>query len=313
MDELLAKHKKEQRDLIATTTLLKKQASKKTRKAVNQKCEQMQLDLDARHKNEIRALSGEPDVDPPVEVSPEDLLAALELDQAPKGASMTSGSATVSPCGQPTSGSGSVSSPNDVVTAESGPHTSAPKKRNRAKERLAKRLAQEAAIRAQAEEEAAGSVDYRKIEMELMHRLLAAQNLQLHEIQPDGHCLFRSIEDQLRLRHQITEISVTQLRKQAAHYIRQHPDDFTPYLFDETTLSLRDLSEYTKELEETAMWGSDMELLALSRVYGCPIRVLVAGSAPIVFNEEAEDPELVVAFYKHLYGLGEHYNSCRTI
>lgn len=285
LDQLTARHKKEGRDLVATTTSLKKQATKKTRKSVNQKCQDMQTELDQRHKRELAHFNGLHVDDVIEEVTPEQLLASLQIE----------------PEAQP-------------ITNENGsvPGMSAPlaKKRNRAKEKLAKRQAQEAAVRAQAAEEAAGETDYRKIEADLMNRLLAAQNLELHEVKPDGHCLFRSIQDQLQWRQGV-DVLVSDLRKSAADYIRAHSDDFVPYLFDEATLSLRDIGAYTKELEETAMWGSDMELLALSKTYNCSIRVLMAGSAPIVFHDDAED-ELVVAFYKHLYGLGEHYNSCRS-
>lgn len=286
LEQLTARHKKELRDLVATTTSLKKQATKKTRKSVNQKCQDMQTELDQRHKRELAHFNGHNVDDVIEEVTPEQLLASLQITQTEA---------------QP-------------VSNENGslPKTSTPpaKKRNRAKEKLAKRQAQEAAVRAQAAEEAAGETDYRKIEADLMNRLLNAQNLELHEVKPDGHCLFRSIQDQLQW-CQGADVLVSELRKTAADYIRAHSDDFIPYLFDEATLSVRDIGDYTKELEETAMWGSDMELLALSKTYNCSIRVLLAGSAPIVFNEDAED-ELVVAFYKHLYGLGEHYNSCRS-
>lgn len=286
MDELLARHKKEQKDLIATTTSLKKQASKKTRKAVNAKCISMQEDLDVRHKKEIAELNGEVEEESQ-EMTPEQLLATLSLETQPP---------------QP--------APAPVPEPATENLPAQPKKRNRAKEKLAKRQAQIDAIQAEAREEAANLVDYKAIEQELMEKLLQSQNLTLFEIKPDGHCLFLSLQDQLRLRHDL-EILVSELRKTAADYIRAHPDDFIPYLFDETTMELRDISSYTEELEHTAMWGSDMELLAFSKVFDCPIKVFVAGSAPLVFNEESEEPTLYVAYFKHFYGLGEHYNSCR--
>lgn len=283
IEQTTVRHKKELRDLVATITSLKKQATKKTRKSVNQKCQDMQTQLEERHKRELAVLKGQKTEEEFEEVTPEQLLASLQLSEPEQASNEIS--------------AGNIPSP-------------PARKRNRAKEKLAKRKEQEAAVRAQAAQEAAGEVDYRKIESDLMERLLEARNLDLQEIQPDGHCLFRSIQDQLQWRYGV-EASVSDLRKSAADYIRSQPDDFIPYLFDETTLSVRDIFEYTKELEETAMWGSDMELLALSKTYNTAIRVLVAGSAPIVFNE-GEDKELVVAFYKHLYGLGEHYNSCRS-
>lgn len=283
MDALRARHKQEQRDLVARVTAMKKQALKKTRRLVNSQCAQMEMDLQAQHQREVAELAGDAD-----DVLPEMLLLAIDAP-APESAPE--------------------SAPQSTPSAPAGDQT-APKKRNRAKERLAKRQAEVDAVRAQAQAEAADAVDYRAIEQESMAQLLRTQNLELKEIQPDGHCLFRSLQDQLQVRHDI-EVSVEALRKQAADYIRAHPDDFVPYLFDEQTMALRDIGEYTAELESTAMWGLDMEIMALAQVYGCPVRVLVAGSAPLTFNEAAEAPRLTVAFYKHSYGLGEHYNLCR--
>ena len=59
------------------------------------------------------------------------------------------------------------------------------------------KIKQEAAI------EASNTVDYRQIEIESMDKLLSLNNLQSFEIKPDGHCLFASIQDQLKVRHQM--------------------------------------------------------------------------------------------------------------
>ncbi|GEQ69316.1 hypothetical protein JCM33374_g2987 [Metschnikowia sp. JCM 33374] len=312
MDELLARHRKEQKDLVGQITAMKKQASKKTRKSVNSKCADLQSSLDARHAKEIAELDGSAATDPQ-EVSPEQLLAAMSLDASAKESDTTGDENGVK--FSQSAQSGNSDAQEAPVTPEAAPQ--AGKKRNRAKERLAKRQAQIEAIQAEAHEEASNSVDYRAIEAESMRQLLHAQGLSLHEIKPDGHCLFSSIQDQLLLRHEPLDesstLSVSQLRKQAADHIRENPDSYIPYLFDQETMTLRDVGHYTKELEETAMWGSDLEIAALAAVYDCPIKVLVAGSAPIVFNEVGTRPQLIVAYFKHSYGLGEHYNSCRDI
>lgn len=321
MDVLKSRHSKEQRDLQATVTSLKKQALKKTRKAVLAKCSQMQEDLDERQRLEVRRLNG--DDDEPEELTPEALLASIAADQEekPGATTMPSAASGVSPESnhpletefqQLHMQEKQLPSTDTTGSSTQTPSNSIPKKRNRAKERLAKRQAQIDAVKAEAAAEAENAVDYRKIEQESMENLLRSQSLLLHEIKPDGHCLFASVQDQLRQRHEV-EASVAELRTQAAEYIRSHADDFVPFLFDESTLSLRDVSDYTSELESTAMWGLDMELLALANVYNCPIKVLTAGSAPIVFHEDGDEPLLVVAFYKHSYGLGEHYNSCRAL
>lgn len=53
-EQLIARHKKEQKNLIATVTGLKKQATKSKRKEVNKKCLEMELDLKERHEKELK-------------------------------------------------------------------------------------------------------------------------------------------------------------------------------------------------------------------------------------------------------------------
>lgn len=55
-------------------------------------------------------------------------------------------------------------------------------------------------------------------------------------LQADGHCLYRSLEDQLsQQRDPASEAAPTyqQLRERAAAYIRAHPGDFIPFVYDE--------------------------------------------------------------------------------
>lgn len=336
MEQLLAKHKKEQRELIAQITALKKLALKKTRKTIMAQCADLQTALDSRQKEEIESFK---DGKSNEETTHSDLLETgnsepnSDLNSDKQGLLDAASKESVPDHKEPAINPGSTDLTNlesveitpeqllasmNLSSSESNPtqkvETPIPaqthKKRNRAKERLAKRQAQVDAIRAEALSEAAATPDYRAMEAETMDKLLASRELTLHEIQPDGHCLFSSLSDQLLLRHNKT-LSVEELRSVAARHIRDHRDEFIPYLFDEETMAIRDVDEYTTELESTAMWGSDMEILALAKEFDCPIEVLTAGGAPITFNAEGEEDKLIVAFYKHSYGLGEHYNSCR--
>lgn len=339
MEALLAKHKKEQRDLISQITGLKKQATKKNRKLVLAQCTDLQAALDLKQKQEIEGF-GDADNKPSDETSTNGITSSLDIDRpvqtnveqanqrddVPKPGVGESNSKECST--NSFSGENSNEPPNaEEITPEQllasmkiqepsqtqlpvQQESQKPKKRNRAKERLAKRQAQIDAIRADALSEAAATPDYRAMEAETMNQLLANRGLEVYEIQPDGHCLFRSLSDQLQLRHSIN-VTVEHLRSTAAKHIRDNRDEFIPYLFDEETMAIRDPDEYTQELETTAMWGSDMEILALAKEYDCPVEVLTAGSAPITFNAEGENSKLFIAFYKHTYGLGEHYNSCR--
>ncbi len=52
-------------------------------------------------------------------------------------------------------------------------------------------------------------------------------------MQPDGHCMYRAVQDQLSLRsngdsHPAQDVA--ELRKKTADYMRHHQDDFLPFL-----------------------------------------------------------------------------------
>jgi len=53
-EQLHARHRKENRDLIATITGLKKQATKSKKKEVQKKCTEMEQSLKARHEEELK-------------------------------------------------------------------------------------------------------------------------------------------------------------------------------------------------------------------------------------------------------------------
>lgn len=56
-EEMVARHRKETRDLTATTTGMKKQATKgekKKKKEISKQIEAMEADLKSRHQNELK-------------------------------------------------------------------------------------------------------------------------------------------------------------------------------------------------------------------------------------------------------------------
>ena len=250
-DALIQRHKKEQKDLIATITGLKKQATKKTRKNVLQKCQELQDNLNQKQQDELKKFDGSGDVidddEGEEEMTPEKLLEQMSLDNKPQ----------------------------EELTTTSTTSNEPKKKRNRQKERLERRKQEIEKIKQEAIKESANSIDYRKLEQESMEKILSMNNLQLYEIKPDGHCLFASIQDQLSIHH--------------------------------------NKSIEIQELKSTAMWGSDMEILALANIFNCPIIVYMAGSSELKINPDGELKELNLGYFKHSYGLGEHYNSLRDL
>jgi len=102
------------------------------------------------------------------------------------------------------------------------------------------------------------------------------------------------------------------LRKTAADFIRTHKEDFEPFLFADEYSSAKDIESYCKEIEDTALWGGEMEITALSRAIGLPVEIYSnRPKSPLVIdpqNTGQNEGVVRLAYYQHLYGLGQHYN-----
>lgn len=320
-EELHARHARERRELQARVTSKKKNATKKTRKGVNEECERLERELRERHGAEVTALGGGGSGDRREKEEEGDDVADGEREITSKlGETSISSSAHPAPRQE----------------EQQPQHQQPGKKRNRQAERLARRAAEAAAASAAAEEEAAGMADHKGVERAAMERQFAARSLVEHDIRPDGHCLFSAVADQLRavdvpLRKGLGAAAGEEgkgegeeeegegeglppykaVRRAAAAYMLRNPDDFAPFL-DE------DLDGYARKMRDTADWGGQLELLALARAYGVDICV-VQGEGRVEKTEGAEadragdgaKKELWLAYYRHGYALGEHYNSLR--
>ncbi|KAJ7940683.1 hypothetical protein B0H13DRAFT_25410 [Mycena leptocephala] len=158
-------------------------------------------------------------------------------------------------------------------------------------------------------------------------------NVQIHEINPDGHCLFSAVADQLQLLSIIPapQASYITTRTAASTYIYSHPDDFLPFLpsaagedgsgaLDPGLMSPREFEQYCASIRDTAVWGGEPEILALSRSFNVPIHVVQAGRPPVVVHNPTDSPTddqvtdkrvVRISYHRRMYGLGEHYNSLR--
>jgi OTU domain-containing protein 6 len=137
-------------------------------------------------------------------------------------------------------------------------------------------------------------------------------------VNPDGHCLFSAVADQLALRAIIPpeKANYAAIRLTASHYMLSHPDDFLPFLPSETTglMSSVEFERYCVSIRDTSTWGGEPEILALTRAYGIPIHVVQGGSPPIVIHkpsgppreEDIRNPDaLRISYHRKMYGLGE--------
>lgn len=296
-EELTKLHKAQRKELTNQVTALKKLMTKKNKKTIQTEISQMNSQLNTKLQKEVlQWRSSHPDygqvpdekqgapldsINNEDEITPEDLLKLSINDKQD-------------------------TSPQSEISPKSPVSASQPKKRNRQKERLAKREAKLQEIRDQAVEESKNDIDYRALETKNMNIKLSDRNLYLVEILPDGNCLFSSIRDQLSYKLQI-EKSVEELRQLASDYILANSEDFIPFLFEK---SLTSIDEYCDKLVNETMWGSDIEILAFSKIFDCKIEIFVSDAPNVIFNED-KSTNLTIGFYKHSYGLGEHYNSLR--
>ncbi|XP_062346129.1 deubiquitinase OTUD6B isoform X4 [Cinclus cinclus] len=154
----------------------------------------------------------------------------------------------------------------------------------------------------------------RHLESQKLASLLAARQLEIKQIPSDGHCMYRAIEDQLK-DHQ-NSWTVATLRNQTAKYMQSHFDDFLPFLTNPNTgdmYSREEFEKYCDDIANTAAWGGQLELRALSHILQTPIEVVQMDSPPIVVGEEYSGKPITLVYMRHAYGLGEHYNSVKVL
>lgn len=148
------------------------------------------------------------------------------------------------------------------------------------------------------------------------------------QINPDGHCLFSAIADQLALLNILPphEANYATLRATASNHLSQHPDDFLPFLpsisgedgvgatENNGLMDARQFKQYCLAIKDTAAWGGEPEILALSRAYNVPIQVIQAGIPSVVTHTPdgnlpdnlSRNAKIVrISFHRRMYGLGE--------
>ncbi|MCJ1225950.1 hypothetical protein MMC12_002599 [Toensbergia leucococca] len=305
MEMLQRKHRQQQRDLQARITQKKKSATKKTRKGINDECTTLEQSLDEQHQRELLELTIGKQVDENTyhKVNDETVEAKHEaLDEA-IGVNIPMITSTLSP------------SSTSILQD---------KKPNRQKARLARRAAEQEAAATQAAEEAENLPSLREQERKVMLPEIESRGLKEEAIRSDGHCLYAAVADQLIESGMKLELSTDTdsveaggqtitasykiTRLVAASYISRHSNDFLPFLEEP-------LDEYTRKVRDTGEWGGQLELSALARAYGVDINVLQGDGKVLKIESglESRETQLWLAYYRHNFGLGEHYNSLRRL
>ena len=289
MDELVKRHRQELRNLQSKITQKKKAATKKTRKGINDECAQLERQLAERHNTELSGVPGNVLLDDGEVLSDAE---EVKQDRAPLEIAIRNLS---------------------VTEKYDAPFQG--KKPNRQKARLARRAAEQEAVTARAAAEAANLPDLRENERLVMQKELSFRGLVEKDIRPDGHCLYSAVADQL-LTRRVTQASrgneegkpdYRSVRHIAANFISKHAEDFSPFLEEP-------IEDYVIKIKDTAEWGGQLELSALARAYGININVL-QGDGRVEKIEAGNDDSgqpIWLAYYRHSFGLGEHYNSLRA-
>lgn len=209
-----------------------------------------------------------------------------------------------------------------LVNAIAGVSVSTPKpdtsKPSKTLKRREKRAQEEAAREQRIKQEQDNIVNNRLIENDNLEKKLKPLGFTINEIKPDGHCMYRAVEDQLAVLHGGTSpYNFQKLREMVSSYMRDHADDFLPFFSENETEGGSEserFESYCKEVESTAAWGGQLELGALSHSLGKHILVFSGSFPDVEMGKEYKSAESVEAsiklsFHRHAYGLGEHYNS----
>lgn len=188
-----------------------------------------------------------------------------------------------------------------------------PKKPNRQKARMARRAAEQEAQITAAKKEAANLPDLRDAEIKAMKSHMEKRALVETFIQPDGHCLYSAVAhglppEEVKKSGPFSP-AYQNVRYTAADFISKHPDDFAAFLEEP-------LDQYTKKIKDTAEWGGQLELQAIARAYNADVHVLQSDGRVEKIESDAADSagkgkDVWLAYYRHSFGLGEHYNALR--
>jgi len=163
---------------------------------------------------------------------------------------------------------------------------------------------------------------------------------EIHEITPDGHCMYHAIAHQLASLGMIPSDQADNpgyTRQAAAKYMMANPEEFRFFLPSvngedtaeatehEGVMTEEEYSRYCGNVQNTGEWGGEPEIQALSRAFKIPIHVIQRGPPTVVSHGGVNDtaggsltPQQSVAegdrvvrisYHRRMYGLGEHYNS----
>ncbi|XP_055842922.1 deubiquitinase OTUD6B [Episyrphus balteatus] len=293
LDELNSKHRKEKKELQSQIQSLKKSAAKgdkKKRKEVQEEISRLELDLEKRQANQLNEFQNERNTTQPNEQ-------ATGITEAPVDEIAVQ---TVT---------------NDFLSLTTNDLDNQPKltkAQKRRNKKASEEKQREAEIQASEEENKNGP---RMLEHCAIADILKKRQLKLFSIASDGDCLYKAVAHQMQLTGR-NAFTVAELRQQTANYILANKEHLIFYMTNSNTgeiLTDDDFINYCQNIRNTAAWGGQIEIKALSSALKVPIEVIQATGPSTIQGSEYDEPNLVVTYHRLMYSLGEHYNSTRPI
>uniref|UniRef100_T1GLH2 OTU domain-containing protein n=1 Tax=Megaselia scalaris TaxID=36166 RepID=T1GLH2_MEGSC len=265
-EEILARHRKEKKDLQAKIQSLKKSATKgdkKKRKEVLEEIAKLEIDTEKKHSDELNNINNSRNKEEFVEE-------------------------TAVP---------------EVIEEEKSAQPRVTKAQKRRDKKLVQEKERAAEIAAQEELNKNGP---RMLETQSITNILKSRNLSLHPIISDGNCLFNAVIHQLDLNDcGVLDISSFGTKLPTTSKIIRMRD----------ILNEEEFGKYCEALRNTPAWGGQIEITALSNILKVQIEVIQATGPPTIqgADEFSDKPKLVITYHRHMYSLGEHYNSTKPL
>ncbi|KAJ3027923.1 UNVERIFIED_CONTAM: OTU domain-containing protein 6B [Siphonaria sp. JEL0065] len=249
MDDVLARHRKEAKELQGRITGMKKAvgSDKKKKKELPDQIAALESEMKQRHEKEVEALKAIANAnaavdEEPVAGEPEMVVEPIERKQ----------------------------------------------KQNRQQLRKARKATAFEDDRRNAEAEAKNTVNMRQVEDEAIKSIVGPLQLCVKEIVADGHCLYNAVSDQHALQSNMDPLGYQYFRRTAANFMRMNADEFLPYLVNDEgdMLNQKQYTKYCDDVESSATWGGQLEIKAMSSALKLEIHVIQMGSPTVKIGEE---------------------------
>ena len=127
--------------------------------------------------------------------------------------------------------------------------------------------------------------------------------MRIEEQDTDGNCLFRSVAYQVYGEENMYHF----MRQKCMDYIIVCRDYFKDFIDRDID---GNIEEYCLRKRADKVWGDDIEIEALSEIYGRPIEIYAYSSQPMrTFHEQPEEGEEQLTPIRVSYHGRNHYNA----